>query len=86
MLIGGKTAEDFKRCISYNNGIRLQEFNIAIVVISVVLCVKVFMYNSYGCVLRGTPCVFNLSVTYMRANISVLVKRFLFLYLLFCVV
>jgi hypothetical protein len=35
---------DFQQCINYNNGLRLQEFNIATGL--VVLCVKVFMYSS----------------------------------------
>jgi hypothetical protein len=41
----------FKQCISCNNGIRPQEFNIA-----VGLCVKVFMCRSWGCFLNGTSC------------------------------
>jgi hypothetical protein len=45
---------DFKQCISCNNGIRLQEFNIAIGF--VVLCVKGFMCSSWDWVLIGTFC------------------------------
>jgi hypothetical protein len=46
---------DFKQCISCNNGIWLQEFNIAIGF--VVLCVNGFMSSCWGCVLNGTICV-----------------------------
>jgi hypothetical protein len=42
---------DFKQCISCNDGIRLQEFNIAI------CFVKGFMCSSKDCVLNGTPCI-----------------------------
>jgi hypothetical protein len=43
---------DFKQWISCSNGIRLQEFNIAISF--VVVSVKGFMCCSWGCVLHGT--------------------------------
>jgi hypothetical protein len=44
----------FKQCIGYNDGIGLQEFNIAIGFD--VLCVKELMCSSQGCVLNGTLC------------------------------
>jgi hypothetical protein len=47
---------DFKQCISCNNGIRLQEYNVAISL--VVLSVNGFMCSCQGCVLNGKQCIF----------------------------
>jgi hypothetical protein len=43
---------DFKLCISCNNGIRLQESNIAVGFV-----VKGFMCGSSSCGLNGTSCI-----------------------------